>query len=447
MQSNNLQIKNVMELSDKLKESKAAMAQTKIEQDAWAEAIKTTGGFQDEYTVKVYDSIKSLKEMEAFFEGEQMIDGLQKSLDAQTKLTEATKQGPKALKEAELQLKINEALEGKILTAKQQQAITEKLIATEAQKVLQAKAQYVQQLDFDIEKQRKTLELTQQNPLQYDPVLGEFRNQQLQTEIDYLNRIMELKAQGIEMDETELASLHEKVSLQGQMSYQMAVIQQQQQRTVDFAQQMGSAFEGAFENAILGGQNLRQVLSGLLMQAAQLIYRLTIGRVINNAITKLAFGFAGGGGLGGGFSGTGALYNPIPSWTPSLNAQGNVYGGGHTMAFAQGGVVTSPTLFRFAQGGAMRNGLMGEAGPEAILPLRRLNNGNLGVQASGNGGGPTIVNNISVMVEAGAGKGGPEDEKLAKRIGKEMQAQVRALVTEEIREQTRPGNLLNQPVI
>ena len=49
--------------------------------------------------------------------------------------------------------------------------------------------------------------------------------------------------------------------------------------------------------------------------------------------------------------------------------------------FASGGVVNSPTLFGMANGGV---GVMGEAGPEAILPLRRGESGNLGVEASVN---------------------------------------------------------------
>jgi phage-related minor tail protein len=42
-------------------------------------------------------------------------------------------------------------------------------------------------------------------------------------------------------------------------------------------------------------------------------------------------------------------------------------------------IVDSPTLFKFAKG----TGLMGEAGPEAIMPLKRDSSGNLGVRSSG----------------------------------------------------------------
>lgn len=53
-----------------------------------------------------------------------------------------------------------------------------------------------------------------------------------------------------------------------------------------------------------------------------------------------------------------------------------------TSAGARGGVVTKPVVFPMRQGA----GLMGEAGPEAIMPLARLPGGDLGVKAGGGGG-------------------------------------------------------------
>ncbi len=61
------------------------------------------------------------------------------------------------------------------------------------------------------------------------------------------------------------------------------------------------------------------------------------------------------------------------------------------MAFADGGVVNSPVLFPL-QGGT---GLMGEAGPEAIMPLSRGSDGRLGVRLGGGGGGGQVTVNIS----------------------------------------------------
>lgn len=79
------------------------------------------------------------------------------------------------------------------------------------------------------------------------------------------------------------------------------------------------------------------------------------------------------------------------------NALGGVYGDDSYSAFAKGGtftnqIVAKPTYFRFAKGSGFGTGLMGEAGPEAIMPLTRGTDGSLGVSASGIGGGDVQVN-------------------------------------------------------
>ena len=61
------------------------------------------------------------------------------------------------------------------------------------------------------------------------------------------------------------------------------------------------------------------------------------------------------------------------------SARGNVFSRGALMPFARGGVISRPTIFPRANGA----GLMGEAGPEAVMPLRRLGNGRLGVSTEG----------------------------------------------------------------
>jgi lambda family phage tail tape measure protein len=87
---------------------------------------------------------------------------------------------------------------------------------------------------------------------------------------------------------------------------------------------------------------------------------------------------------------------PIQLSGPGM-AKGGVYDVG-LQTFAKGGtftnsVVDSPTMFKFAQG----TGLMGEAGPEAIMPLKRDNNGNLGVRSDSNTATKVdvVVNNYS----------------------------------------------------
>jgi len=76
---------------------------------------------------------------------------------------------------------------------------------------------------------------------------------------------------------------------------------------------------------------------------------------------------------------------------PVPNANGNVFSSGSIQAYADGGVVGSPTTFPMSGG---RTGLMGEAGPEAIMPLKRGANGKLGVQMEG-GGATTVVQNFN----------------------------------------------------
>lgn len=64
------------------------------------------------------------------------------------------------------------------------------------------------------------------------------------------------------------------------------------------------------------------------------------------------------------------------------NANGNAFDRGRVVPFATGGIVDRPTFFPMSGG---TTGLMGEAGPEAIMPLTRIG-GRLGVQSQGGGG-------------------------------------------------------------
>lgn len=83
--------------------------------------------------------------------------------------------------------------------------------------------------------------------------------------------------------------------------------------------------------------------------------------------------------VGGLFAGSSEFANG-PVITPLPEAKGDAFIGGSVTAFASGGVVNSPHLFPMANGGT---GLMGEAGPEAIMPLTRGSDGKLGVRAAG----------------------------------------------------------------
>lgn len=82
------------------------------------------------------------------------------------------------------------------------------------------------------------------------------------------------------------------------------------------------------------------------------------------------------------------------------NANGGVYSSPSLSAYS-GQIVSSPTLFAFANGGVPRAGVMGEAGPEAILPLSTGPDGKLGVRSSGGGGDVSISNAIYITESGG----------------------------------------------
>ena len=86
-----------------------------------------------------------------------------------------------------------------------------------------------------------------------------------------------------------------------------------------------------------------------------------------------------------------------------FNAKGNAFGSSGVQAFANGGTFTNglydkPTMFTYAKGGSF--GVMGEAGPEAVMPLQRGPDGSLGVKNYGGSGGGGV--NIVINNNAGA---------------------------------------------
>ena len=113
-------------------------------------------------------------------------------------------------------------------------------------------------------------------------------------------------------------------------------------------------------------------------------------------------------------------------------ADGGVFG---AQPFAAGDVFNTPTYFKFASGGAMKNGVLGEAGPEAIMPLRRGADGRLGVAASGAGGGVAV--NVTVNVESGQTKTDGSTGRAA-QLGTQIASAVRQILVDE----KRPGGLL-----
>jgi phage-related minor tail protein len=149
--------------------------------------------------------------------------------------------------------------------------------------------------------------------------------------------------------ENDEATMSETLSNAGALSGVMADLEARSQR-------FGAALTGALRSAASGGKGLEDVLRGLGNRLADIALSAGL-RPLQGLI-----GDAVGSALG--------------SFTP----------------FADGGVVRAPSYFPMAGG----TGLMGEAGPEAILPLKRGADGALGVaSAGGDAAMPQIVFNVT----------------------------------------------------
>jgi hypothetical protein len=127
--------------------------------------------------------------------------------------------------------------------------------------------------------------------------------------------------------------------------------------------------ESAFMSVVDGSMSVVDAFKNMLKQIILAVYQQEVARPAATAI--------------------GGLFNSaIKAIFPSAN--GNVFlNGSHVQAYANGGVVNRATMFPMSGG---QTGLMGEAGPEAIMPLKRGKNGKLGVQMEGSSQ-PVIVNN------------------------------------------------------
>jgi phage-related minor tail protein len=135
----------------------------------------------------------------------------------------------------------------------------------------------------------------------------------------------------------------------------------------------GSGLRRAFDGVAFDGMKLSDALRGVAKSMSDAAYSAAM-RPVQNAL---------GGALANGVN---ALASGILPF-----ADGGAFAQGRVMPFAKGGVVTGPTNFPM-RGGL---GLMGEAGPEAIMPLTRGADGRLGVQTAGGGRPVQVVMNIS----------------------------------------------------
>jgi len=205
---------------------------------------------------------------------------------------------------------------------------------------------------------------------------------------------------------------------------QLAIQNEKRNKAIQDAQQLKDAvlnplqqgFAQSFDLLINGtenwGNSLRQIAATVLQDIARQLIQIY---VINQAISAI-----------------GKLF-PTPGGTipvAAVAANGMAFAKNGIQPFAMGGIVNKPTLFKYADGGSGRFGLMGEAGPEAIIPLKRGRDGKLGVAG---GGGTSVVVNVDASGSRVQGDNGN-----ARQLGGAIAAAVQA----ELIKQKRPGGLL-----
>lgn len=155
------------------------------------------------------------------------------------------------------------------------------------------------------------------------------------------------------------------------------------------ARDLAGDFASTMANGLRNGEGLWKSFGDAATSVLTKISDMLLNDVLNALFKVNTAGASSGGGL---LSGLGSLLGlggssqfaaaQAGTLVPGLYANGGAFSGG-VRAFAGGGIfsnsiVSRPTLFPFANG----TGLMGEAGPEAIMPLKRDGSGRLGVSAA-----------------------------------------------------------------
>ena len=195
------------------------------------------------------------------------------------------------------------------------------------------------------------------------------------------------------------AQINKTLQLEEAEKKRQDALEAAKQRQEDLADFIGGQFEDAMMSIVDGTKSVEDAFRTMAAEIVKELYRVLVVQQMVNA-AKSYFGFADGG----------------------------VFSNGSVVPYANGGVVGSPTYFPMSGG---RTGLMGEAGPEAIMPLKRGKNGKLGVQAEG-GQQQSVVVNQSFNFQANG------DDSVKRIIAKEA-PKIAHMTQQQIMDSRRRG--------
>ncbi|HDY3046911.1 TPA: phage tail tape measure protein, partial [Salmonella enterica] len=185
--------------------------------------------------------------------------------------------------------------------------------------------------------------------------------------------------------------------------------------------------DGIANFALTGKMDFRSFTVSILADLAKMEARIAASKLLGSLLGMFGFGASAGGGTPSGAYSAAAM-SVIP------NADGGVYRSAGLSQYS-GSIVNRPTFFAFARGAAV----MGEAGPEAILPLRRGADGKLGVvaaAAAGAGGMMMFAPQYHTVINNTGPELGPQALKAVYDVSKKA-------VSDFLQQQGRDGGRLS----
>jgi tape measure domain-containing protein len=234
-----------------------------------------------------------------------------------------------------------------------------------------------------------------------------------------------------------------QVESRAALEEQVAAAAKSRDQLRSIASSIGDSFGEAFKGIITGSMTVQQALAGMFQSiadsfadmAAQMIAEYV--RMQALGLLKTIFG-AVAGGLGSGLSAGGLPGSTLeggfanPALDAYIGAKGGVAPGGWqpfpVAAFANGGMVTGPTL-----------GLVGEGRyNEAIIPLP--DGKSVPVQLSGGAGGNAAPINTSIVVNV---KNGQAESQMSGNQGNQLARELEGAVRQVILKESRPGGLIS----
>ena len=275
---------------------------------------------------------------------------------------------------------------------KSEEDLTERLSKKYEDRILRQQGIMQGEYKTDLEKANLLKETTKQFELQNKE--AEDRIKLLEIELDYGQDSLELETAILQQERWRKIEAARKAKLSEGMIHDLdmqwtiemnllllakkqreekeKLLELEEQR-LDFEKEIEGFLESGFMSMIDGTKSVTDAFRSMATDVIKELYRiLVVQQIVNQAKTAIQ-------------SLSGYVF-------PSAN--GNAFNNGKIIPYANGGVVNSPTMFPMSGG---NTGLMGEAGPEAILPLKRGPDGKLGVESSGG----SVVVNQTINVSTG----------------------------------------------